>query len=1103
MRHFLLLTAFLYVISSSLAEPTPGSGTKSRSPILVIDGRNNHDWEVTTDALVATLEATGRFVVTVETAPELPVHRAPRKPRTEVAAELKRYEQARARHSAVTSAARAEFSGRWENWKPEFAKYGAVLLNYNGPTWPQAMRESFVDYVRGGGGVVLVHAANNAFGNWEEFNQMIGMGWRKKMFGKALKIDPESGDTFWDKTAGDSGHGSKHPFQVTVRAADHPIMKSLPRVWMHAKDELYHDMRGLAQNVKILSSAFSDPKQRGTGKHEPITWEVGFGEGRVIVTTMGHFWTGQSDWDALYCVGFQTVLARSCEYAATGKVTLGWTAQFPAADAVSVIAPHRTNFPRTTRGSIDSREFGNAFEREWLAKEKSPYLPISPGAQKEHTFEVADGYEIDLVAAEPDVQEPVLTVWDGNGVMYVAEMRSYMQDENGTGTKELKNGRIKRLEDTTGDGSLDKVTVFVDALNLPRAILPLDGRIAVRESDSTKVIAYRDTTGDGIADQREVLFEGKNTGRNGLGTSVEHQDSGLIWNLDNWIYVSYNEERYRYTDGRWIAERQPSHWTQWGLDRDDTGRLFWIANSQPLLGAQLHPKYWKTVRRLAKNGFAGLPVDLGDPYNADFMQAHSSCLLNDRGGKAAAIRGFTSACGQSVFRGDRLPFDARGDYFFVDPTIHVMRRAKIADPDGMVYLEKATPDGEEFLRSSDINCRFVNTATAPDGTLYVTDMYRGIIQDAPWMNPQAREFTKESGLAKNTQRGRIWRVRHSDHRPGKQPRMLDESTVELLRHLEHPNGWWRDTAQRLIVLRRDRKSVVPLLQDMLRYQENALARLHALWTLEGAGAIDRDSLFVGLNDRDWRVRAAAVHISESMLPEMIDELVKVAGDKEAEVAKQLIFTLGLSDDPKAIDAIQTAARRHLKHKGVILATTVSLWGMSDLPLIEELTASDKPEALNWKTALANWNRGLKFPKEMPKEEKKRISNGETLFFKHCTSCHGADGKGIAVPGTNLFMAPSLVGSKRVNGDPKKLVPVLLHGLMGPIDGKTYQAGYMVPLSAFGLTRDNHVAELASFLRYAWGHERPGVTPDEAKTIRESFKDREMPWTELELDAMKD
>ncbi|MDG2125681.1 MAG: ThuA domain-containing protein, partial [Verrucomicrobiales bacterium] len=887
-------------------------GAEERLSVLIVDGRNNHDWATTTDSLRATLEAKGRFEVSVETAPELKVHRGPRNAD----------DGAVDRYKEVERRAKEALRARWEDWSVDFAAFDTVVLNYNGPDWPEAMREGFVEYVEGGGGVVLVHAANNGFGNWEAFNRMIGMGWRKKLFGRALKVNGETGGVYVDRTAGDSGHGSKHAFEVAVRRPEHPVMLGLPPVWMHGKDELYHDMRGPAEGVTVLSSAYADPKQRGTGKHEPITWEVGFGKGRVMVTTMGHFWRGQEYWEGLHCVGFQTVFARSCEYVGSGEVLLGVPEGFPEGE-VSVVAPHQVGWTDRSRAVV--------------AKRGEPYRMLSP-AEELATFDVEDGYEVSLAAAEPAVQEPVLTVWDGNGAMYVAEMSSYMQDEKGTGTKELKNGRIKRLEDVDGDGVYERVTVFVDGLNLPRAVLPLDDRIAVRETDSTRVVAYRDTDRDGVADEKEVLYEGAAKGRNGPGTSVEHQDSGLLWNLDNWIYVSYNEERHRFTDGEWVAQKQPSHWTQWGLAQDDTGRLFWMDNSHPLKGAQLHPDYWNTVRRRAARGVRGTPVDLGFPYDAEFMQVESLCLLNDRGGAAAEVRGFTSACGQSIYRGGKFPMDVRGDYFFVDPTIHVVRRADVVSRDGMVFLEKSEEGRGEFIRSSDINCRFVNTATGPDGVLYVTDMYRGIIQDAPWLSPGPREFIRESGLSKNVQHGRIWRVRHADSGVWERPRMLEESTVELLRHLEHPNGWWRDTAQRMIILRDDRDSVVGLLGDMVRYQENALARLHALWALEGIGTVGRELLAVCYADRDWRVRAAAVKISEGFLAEdgVIATLAGLAEDREAEVAKQLIFTLGRSDDAVALEAIQEAARRHLEHKGVMLATTVSLWDSRELPLVKEV-----------------------------------------------------------------------------------------------------------------------------------------------------------------------
>jgi putative membrane-bound dehydrogenase-like protein len=1055
--------------------------------VLIIDGRNNHDWATTTDAIRATLESSGRFEVTVETAPELKAHRGPRAPQKEDP----NFPAAAERFRAATQPAKDAHGEIWKAWNPDFSSYDIVLLNYNGPDWPEPMREGFVDYVRQGGGTVLVHAANNAFGNWQEFNEMIGLGWRKAGFGRAIKIDPDSGEQIWDKEAGNSGHGSKHAFQVTVRQPEHPIMQGIPKTWLHGQDELYHHMRGPAQNLTVLSSAFSDPAQRGTGQHEPITWEVGFGEGRVIVTSMGHFWPGQDNWDGLHCVGFQTILARSCEYAATGSTTIPVPTDFPSEDETSVASPNRA-----AAGFVPTPKDGD------------PYRMISP-EEELATFDIAPGFEVDLVAAEPDVVEPVLTVWDGNGAMYVAEMRSYMQDEKGTGTKTLKNGRIRRLEDTDGDGRMDVSTVFVDGLNLPRAIMPLDDRIAVRETDSTKVIAYRDTNGDGVADESEVIFEGKAEGRNAPGKSVEHQDSGLHWNLDNWIYLSYNEERHRYTNGEWITEKQPSHWTQWGLDHDDTGRLFWSTNTQPLLAVQTHPIYWNTVRRLATKGISGVPVDLGPDYDADFMKVRSLCLLNDRGGPAAEVRAFTSACGQSVFRGHKFPWGHRGDHFIVDPTIHVVRRSNIVDRDGKIMLEKADPGDAEFLRSSDINCRFVNTATGPDGCLYVTDMYRGIIQDAGWLSPGPREAIVKNGLHDNNQRGRIWRVRHRDHKPGSRPRMLDETTIELLRHLEHPNGWWRDTAQRLIILRENRDSVVPLLGDIVRYTQNPLARLHALWTLEGIGAIDRQLLQASFLDRDPRIRAATIKIAEQLLeePGMVSELADLAVDPDPEVAKQAILTLGMTtDEPYAIESIQVAARRHLDHQGVMLATAISLWGMKDLPFVKEVETGsifkETANAANWKAALGNWNRGLSFPDDMPDAHQRLIKSGEVLFFKHCTTCHGPTGKGIQIIGTDQFLAPPLTGSPRVQGDPEQLVPILLHGLMGPLDGKTYQAGFMAPAIALGITRDDRLAELLSYIRYAWDQELPVVTKEQVEAIRRKHADRKLPWTQAELEAIE-
>ncbi|MFT5129857.1 MAG: mono/diheme cytochrome c family protein, partial [Rhodothermales bacterium] len=571
----------------------------------------------------------------------------------------------------------------------------------------------------------------------------------------------------------------------------------------------------------------------------------------------------------------------------------------------------------------------------------------------------------------------------------------------------------------------------------------------------------------------------------------------------------YNMERYRYTRGEWETEKQPGHWTQWGLAHDDVGDLYWSTNSDPVVAADILPRYWDIPRRIAK-GVPNPPVVLPKGYSPGFMTAHSSCTLNDRGGSASADRAFTSACGQSIYRSDKFPVDARGNYFICDPTIHVLRRAVISKPGELIHIDKADPVGTEFLRSSDINCRFVNSAEGPDGCLYVTDMYRGIIQDAPWLNPGSRENIRKNGLDDNIQHGRIWRIRHKDFAPRKTASaMSKEPTVALIRHLESPSGWWRDSAQREIILRDDRDSIAPHLVAILRFAENPLGRLHALWTLDGMDKVDLELLKHVVADRDPRLRRAAIQIAESALaePATFDGVARpLATDHDASVAKQLILSLGLERaHPDTLEIIQKACRKHPTASGVQLAGTLALWGERELPLIREIAAGKAfPAATNaqWQNSIGNWNRGLKFPDDMPDTERRRITSGETQYFAACVACHGADGKGMGVPGTELRLAPSLADSARLAGDPAGLIPVFLQGLMGPIDGKSYQAGFMAPAAALGITREDRLAELITYLRFAFGHGASIVSHERVKETKRRHQDRKMPWTDEELKALE-
>ena len=267
--------------------------------VMILDGQSagtHHDWKHTTPVLKKELDDAGIFQVNVVTAP----------------------------------ASGGDFRG----FDPPFDLYKVVVMNYDGPGWPPKLQESFEEFVKNGGGLVIVHATDNAFADWPAFNRMIGVGgWRDRNEKAGPLWYFTDGQSISDPRPGNAGsHGDRLPFAVTTKQPEHPIMKGLPKVWMHAGDELYAALRGPGENMTILATAFSDPANKGTGHDEPILMTIKYGKGRVFHTTMGH------DIPALACVGFIATLQRGTEWAATGKVTQKPPADFPTADAVSTRA---------------------------------------------------------------------------------------------------------------------------------------------------------------------------------------------------------------------------------------------------------------------------------------------------------------------------------------------------------------------------------------------------------------------------------------------------------------------------------------------------------------------------------------------------------------------------------------------------------------------------------------------------------------------------------------------------------------------------------------------------------------------------------------------
>jgi type 1 glutamine amidotransferase len=266
-------------------------------PVMLLDGESAglyHDWKAVTHVLKRELEETGLFKVDVVTAP-------------------------------------SSTSGDLTAFKPDFGRYQAVVFNYDAPDWPADLKDSFEKYMQNGGGMVIVHAADNAFAEWKGFNEMSGVGgWRDRA---------ETAGPFWfyrdgklvsDSSPGKAGsHGARLPFLVTSREPGNPIMNGLPAAWMHQGDELYAALRGPGENMTVLATAYSDPANKGTGRDEPILISVKYGQGRVFHTTMGH------DLSALSCVGFIATFQRGTEWAASGNVTQKMPDGFPTATTVS------------------------------------------------------------------------------------------------------------------------------------------------------------------------------------------------------------------------------------------------------------------------------------------------------------------------------------------------------------------------------------------------------------------------------------------------------------------------------------------------------------------------------------------------------------------------------------------------------------------------------------------------------------------------------------------------------------------------------------------------------------------------------------------------
>ena len=581
-----------------------------------------------------------------------------------------------------------------------------------------------------------------------------------------------------------------------------------------------------------------------------------------------------------------------------------------------------------------------------LKAELPRIAPVEPAAALA-TFRVAPGFRIEQVAAEPLVADPVALAFDANSRLYVVEMCDYSEqfDE--------RLGMVRLLEDTDQDGRFDKSTVFVDKLAWPTAVTCYDGGVFI--GSVPDILYCKDTDGDGRADIRRVVYSGFDR------ANVQGLLNSFTWGLDNRIEgaagrlsnavrradvagarpVTISGRDFSF-DPRSLELIPTSGGGQYGMSFDDWGRKFVCSNSDHIQQVMFEDRY------IARNPYLAAPSPrvsiaadgpAAEIYRASPIEPWRLVRTRLRvagtipgpiegGGRAAGY--FTSASGIAIYRGSAAP-DLVGMAVVGEACGGLVHRKSLAPaPGGLQLVARRIDDRSEFVASTDIWFRPVQLFNAPDGALYIADMYREVIEHPASLAPMIK---KHLDLTSGRDRGRIYRVVPEGFSQPRLPRLAEASTAELVRTLEHPNAWHRETAARLLYERKDAQAV-PLLVSLAFGSLAPLGRMHALYALDGLNALTEPALARGLDDAHPGVRVHAIRLSEHLTPRspaLDEKLCTLVADDDPQVRYQLAFTLGSLTAPRRLDALAALAKSDGASPWVRIALLSSVAeGASDL-----------------------------------------------------------------------------------------------------------------------------------------------------------------------------
>ncbi|MCP9767975.1 dehydrogenase [Lacihabitans sp. LS3-19] len=692
-----------------------------------------------------------------------------------------------------------------------------------------------------------------------------------------------------------------------------------------------------------------------------------------------------------------------------------------------------------------------------------------------------DGYKIDerfdlkVISSEPFLKAPVSMDFDNKGRMWVVEMINYMPNLEGIGEEE-PTGRISILEDLDKDGVTDHSKVFLEKLVLPRAIAHVYGGLLYVDGPKLIFVEIKNDKPGKKTIVDPLYAEGGN---------VEHSSNGLMMNIDNWIYNSNWNFRYRLKNGKWLKE-PTSERGQWGITKDNFGRLYFNNNSTNLQADFVLPN--KTI----KNRYYKPTVSESKKIAEDLVYPISKAAVN-RGYQKGVLNedGFlvsvTAACGPLVYRGGTFPTEYDQNAFVCVPEANLIKR-NILTFDKTSTKATQAEIGKEFLASTDEGFRPVNLFNGPDGAMYVVDMHRGIIQHKAYISQYLSELLALQKMDTLQNAGRILKITSKENKGFEIGDLSKASSKQLVANLSHPNGWLRDRSQQLLIQKKD-PSVVKELVNLSKSNEPFGVEIHALFVLEGLNALNFNNLSDIISQTSQpETIAHALGLSEQFaiaanVPKMkaicdnllaknneiIDLYLPLSLKNWLKVSESTFFPILTKIDQKYIDQkiYQEAIVSNLEGKE------------------EKYLSSMNPSAAlkgNLETALSNHKKNEMnsiFVKQ--KKETDTRTKGLQLFRSICATCHGADGKGVQ------DLAPPLKGSEYIDGSIHRLTSIVLHGVSGPLSvgGKQYQLNNDMPglLNNTSIS-DADIVDIIRYLQNAYAKEWKNISVSEVKKLRD-------------------